>query len=194
MRRKASHPAPHRFVDLCSCFLTARNGETMLLVRQRSPGVPHLPVSTARAWFRESCSENHALQPVRWLPAQPVQGAGEEAAMPGQPAPFQVFPDVPWQFTLENCQFATGVTASSCNKFESSHVFADPLWGRMLRTATKKHFNLVQKLWTKIVPCGSLRKSKNETTFARRNPSDSIANTIDQISRCWHLIAVLPHL
>jgi hypothetical protein len=38
----------------------------------------------------------------------------------------------------------------------------NPLCGRLLRAATKKHFALVQKLWTIRLPCGRLRKTENE--------------------------------
>jgi hypothetical protein len=89
--------------------------------------------------------------------------------MPGQPARAHA---------LSECPLATHPRElpvcrrrhrkSSFNKTESSHVFADSLWGRMLRTATKKHFALVQKLWRMRVPCGRLRKSENEIALVSR--------------------------
>jgi hypothetical protein len=39
----------------------------------------------------------------------------------------------------------------------------NPLSGRMLRPATEKHSPLVQKLWTMSLPCGSLRKTAQES-------------------------------
>jgi hypothetical protein len=38
----------------------------------------------------------------------------------------------------------------------------NPLSDRMLRPATEKPSALVQKLWTIGLPCGTLRKTKNE--------------------------------
>jgi hypothetical protein len=39
----------------------------------------------------------------------------------------------------------------------------NPLSGRMLRPATGKRFPVVQKLWTISLPCGSLRKTAQES-------------------------------
>ena len=108
-------------------------------------------------------------QPLRWPPAQPVQRAGEEAAMPGQPARARArFRMSPGNSPSRIASLPPASPQSSFNKTESSHVFADSLWGRMLRTATKKHFALVQKLWRMRVPCGRLRKNENEIVLVSR--------------------------
>jgi len=95
------------FVDLSSCLLAARNSEPMLLVRQRPPGVPHLPVSTAERDSENHCSAASAMAtgPTR----SKSGGGGRNARATGTRS--RAFPNVPWQLTLENCQFATGVTA-----------------------------------------------------------------------------------
>jgi len=83
--------------------------------------------------------------------------------MPGQPVRAHALPNFPWQFTLENCQSATGVTAIIVRQALRIATYSlNPLWGRMLRPATRKHFALVQKLWTVKLPCGRLRKTKHE--------------------------------
>ncbi len=146
------------FVDLSSCLLAARNSEPTLLVRQRPPGCYIYQYQLQNVIQRIT-----APQPLRWPPAQPVQRAGEEAAMPGQPARARArFRMSPGNSPSRIASLPPVSPQSSFNKTESSHVFADPLWGRMLRTATKKHFALVQKLWRMRVPCGRLRKSENE--------------------------------
>jgi hypothetical protein len=69
-------------VDLSSCFHAARDSETTVLVRQRSQ---ECHFYQCRLQSRDSRRIKSA-QPLRWPAAQPVQRAGEEAAMPGQPA------------------------------------------------------------------------------------------------------------
>jgi len=102
--------------------------------------------------------------------------------MPGQPARARArFPNFPWQFTLENCQSATGVTAIiHWQALRIATYSLNPLWYGMLRVATEKHFLLVQKLWTIVLPCGSLRKTKSEFAldatprYGRFNNANSI--------------------
>jgi hypothetical protein len=68
-------PEPHRLVDLNSCLPAARSSESTALVRQRSRGVPLLPVLAAEHdsenWIRRIAF----LQPLRWPAAQPAQRA-----------------------------------------------------------------------------------------------------------------------
>ena len=84
--------------------------------------------------------------------------------MPGQPARVRArFPNFPWQFTLENCQSATGVTAIiHWQALRIATYSLNPLCSGMLRRATEKHFPLVRNLWTTRFPCGKLRKSAEE--------------------------------
>ena len=59
----------------------------------------------------------------------------------------RAFPNFPWQFTLENCQSATGVTANHRSTNLKALTYSlHPLCGKMLRAATLKRFSLVQKL------------------------------------------------
>jgi hypothetical protein len=61
---------------------------------------------------------------------------------------------------------------ASCHRLRRNHLSAslrvltcsmNPLSASWLRAATKKHFALVQKLWTIGLPCGSLRKTAEES-------------------------------
>jgi hypothetical protein len=85
--------------------------------------------------------------------------------MPGQPVRAHArFPIFPRQFTLENCQSATGFTAFIIRQAARITTYSlNPLWSRMLRPATEKHFALVNKLWTMRLACGSLRKSPHQS-------------------------------
>jgi hypothetical protein len=146
------------------------------------------PLGTARRRYRSNSAHQEchfyqyqlqnvirritAPQPLRWPPAQPVQRAGEEAAMPGQPARARArFRMSPGNSPSRIASLPPASPQSSFNKTESSHVVADSAWGRMPRTATKKHFALVQKLWRMRVPCGRLRKSENQIALRESNPS-----------------------
>jgi hypothetical protein len=79
--------------------------------------------------------------------------------MPGQPARSRVS-DFPRQFTLENHRSAAGFTACIVRLSSEDPTFSvHPLCRTLLRPATQKDFHVVQKLWTLILPCGTLRKS-----------------------------------
>jgi hypothetical protein len=83
--------------------------------------------------------------------------------MPGQPACAYALPIFPRQFTLENCQSATGVTAIiHWQALRIATYSLNPLSGRMFRPAIEKRLSLVKKLWTIGLPCGRLRKSANK--------------------------------
>jgi hypothetical protein len=104
------------------------------------------------------------LRPLRWpavLPA-PRSKVGEEAATPGQPVALaRVFWNVPRQFTLENRRLPLALP-QSFGKLRNSHVSLNPLSARLFGLATQKSSAVVQNLWRMRLPCGRLRKTKNE--------------------------------
>jgi hypothetical protein len=166
MRRRASHPAPHRSWISQLAFP---------------------PLGAARRWYwsdsaHKEChfyqyglqkrdSENHfsaipaaASCPVR---SRTDCGGGRNARATGTHS--RAFPNFPWQFTLENCQSATGVTAIiHWQAVRIATYSLNPLWYGMLRAATEKPFPLVQKLWRIVLPCGSLRKTAEEIAVEER--------------------------
>ncbi len=120
-------------------------------------------------WLQTRDSVNHfpATPAVASCPAHSRAGCGGGRNARATGTHSRAFPNFPWQFTLENCQSATGVTAIiSWQALRFATYSVNPLWYGMFRAATEKHFPLVQKLWTTILPCGKLRKTKNETPRA----------------------------
>ncbi|MGA7217536.1 MAG: hypothetical protein WBX38_04445 [Candidatus Sulfotelmatobacter sp.] len=108
MRRRASHPTPHRSCDLSFCL-------------------PPLEAAGRRHWTESAHEERHFSQYIReaaihgTAAAQlcdgqrpiPLKERKEEAAMPWATGTrSRAFPNFPRQFTLENCQSATSVTAN----------------------------------------------------------------------------------
>ncbi len=80
--------------------------------------------------------------------------------MPGQPVALaRVVWNVPRRFTLENRRLPLALP-QSFGKLRKSHVSLNPLSASLLRLATEKTCVLVQKLWTKLLPCGIRRKTK----------------------------------
>src|SRR5271170_3461370 len=106
-----------------------------------------------------------SLQPLRWPGAQPAQGADcREAAMPGQPVRARARFQFPPAIHPRELPAATGVTAIVVRQAARDSTYSlNPLSARMFRTATEKPLALVQKLWTTRLPCGSLRKSADES-------------------------------
>src|ERR1700733_11555934 len=135
------------FVDLPACLLTARSSETTLLVRQRSRGVPHLPVLVGSVDSRNRPCATSAV--VSQQPNPFTEREVEEAAMPGQPARARArfrmslairpreLPVCHWRHRNHRSTSLRVLTYS-----------LNTLWGRKRRAATEKHFPLVQKLWT----------------------------------------------
>ena len=112
MRRKASHLAPHRFVDLSSCLPAARSSGTTVLVRQRSRRVPHLPVLAAEHDSENMIRRIVFLHPsVSQRPSLLKEQAVEEAAMPGQPVRARARFQFPPAIHPRELPAATGVTA-----------------------------------------------------------------------------------
>ena len=160
MRPGPATPAAS-FVDLSSCLPAARSNETTVPVRQRSPGVPLLPV---RAQTRDS--ENHFSATSAVVASGPTRsGSGKwrRPQCPGNRHALARVSEFPLAIHPRELPAATSVTAIiiwQALRFATFPLI--PLWARMLRPATEKPFPLVQKLWTGRLPCGSLRKSAQE--------------------------------
>ncbi len=166
MRPGPATPAAS-LVDLSPCLPAARSSEPTVLVRQRSPKrrVPHLPVLAAEHNSVNMIRRIASLQPLRWPAAQPAQGAdcrgGRNArATDSRSRAFPISPsNSPSRIASCHRRHRNHHPAS----FEISTFALHSLSVRMLRPATEKHFPLVQKLWTIGLPCGSLRKSAQES-------------------------------
>lgn len=88
--------------------------------------------------------------------------------MPGQPSPrLCAFPECPQRFTLENRRLPLALP-QSFSRLRMLTFSLNPLSGRLLRTAIQKLYWLVQKLWTMRLPCGRVRKTKNEIIAVSR--------------------------
>ncbi len=173
MRPRASHPEPHRFVDLSSCLPAARSGESTVLVRQRSRRVPHLPVLAAERDPENMILRITSLQPLRRPAAQPAPRAdcrgGRNARATGTHS--RAFPISPGNSPSRIASCHRRHRNHHPASFENSTFSLNPLSARMLRPATEKHFPLVQKLWTMWLPCGSLRKSASHLIQSDENSS-----------------------
>ena len=92
-------------------------------------------------------------------PAQRAgSGGGRNARATGTHS--RASPIFPRRFTLENRRSAAGFTAIVVRQALKGPTYSvNPLCGRLLPVATRKHFLLVQKLWRMRLPCGRLRKS-----------------------------------
>ena len=124
-------------------------------------------------WLQKRDSENHfsATPAAAGCPARSRAdcGGGRNARATGTRS--RAFPNFPWQFTLENCQSATGVTAIiHWQDLRIATYSLNPLWSGMLRAATEKHFPLVRNLWTTRFPCGKLRKTVEEIARMKLTP------------------------
>jgi hypothetical protein len=154
-------PGPHRSWISLVCLPIARSGETTVLVRQRSLGVPLLPVLAAKLRFRESLSATHA---VASGPTRSKSGKWRRPQCPGNQHALTRISDFPWQFTLENRQLPPASPQSIVWQALRVPTFSvNPLWGRMLQAAIEKHYAYVNKLWTMRLPCGRLRKIWQES-------------------------------
>jgi hypothetical protein len=150
------------FVGLWSCLAAARSGKTTVLVADSA----HRECHGYQYWLQKRDSKNHfSASPAashRPQPAQADWAGGRNARATGTHS--RAFPNSRWQFTLENCQSATGVTAIiSWQALRLTTYSLHPLCSGMFEAATEKQFPLVQKLWTTKLPCGGLRKTAEES-------------------------------
>jgi hypothetical protein len=127
------------FVDLPACLLTARSSETTLLVRQRSRGVPHLPVLVAERRFKELtlrnlCGSQPAAQPVH----RAGSGGGRNARATGTRS--RALPNVPGNSPSRIASLPLASPQSSFDKLESSHVFAGITLGQKTKSRNGKTF------------------------------------------------------
>jgi hypothetical protein len=100
--------------------------------------------------------------------------------MPGQPVRARARFQFPPAIHPRELPAATGVTAIIVRQALRFTTFSlKPLSGRTLRSATEKHFPLVQKLWTTGLPCGSLRKTAQESRHHKCRPR--LFNNLDAV-------------
>ena len=85
----------------------------------------------------------------------------EEAAMPGQPSRTRARFRFPPAIHPRESPAAASVTARHLSASLRDLTYAlNPLWDRLFRAATEKHFPLVKNLWTIGLSCGGLRKTR----------------------------------
>ena len=144
-------------------FPSLRAAGTTVPVRQRSHSqrAPHLP-----ALLQHCDSENRcpATSVVASSPTQLKERGVEEAAMPGQPARAHArfrFPTGNSRSRIAGLPLASPQSSFGAS-LEVPTYSVETLCGRSFRVAIEKHSPVVQKLWTQILPCGSLRKSVEE--------------------------------
>jgi hypothetical protein len=157
------------FVDLNSCLPAARSGETTVLVRQRSPGVPHLPVLAAELRFRKSLLCNPCDREWPSLLNERTVEEGRKARATGTRS--RAFPISPGNSPSRIASCHRRHRNHHPASFENSTFSLNPLWAGLLRPATEKHFALVQKLWTLRLPCGCLRKTLPHSIHSDENSS-----------------------
>ena len=125
-----------------------------------------------------------SLQPLRWPAAQPAQragrGGGRNARATGPRS--RAFPISPGNSPSRIASLPPASPQIIVRQALRVTTFSlNPLWGRMLRAATEKHFPLVRKLWTTRLPCGKLRKSAEE--IAREQPGKVQGFTLDAVRK-----------
>jgi hypothetical protein len=152
MRRRASHPAPHRsWISQSPAFPPLGRRETTVLVRQRSQkGTSATFTSTGRR-AREYDSQNRFSQPLRWPAAQPAQragsGGGRNARATGSRS--RAFPISPGNSPSRIASCHRRHRNHRSASFEVSNVFAEPTLIHNVATRNTKNISsLVQKLWT----------------------------------------------
>jgi hypothetical protein len=158
-------PEPHRFVDLSTHLPAARSGETMALVRQRSQGVPHLPVRTAEARFRESLLCNpcgsQLPSPLKSRLWRRPQCPGNRHAL----ARVSEFPLAihPRELPVCHRRHRNHPLAS----IENCHVFAEPTLSPNVAAGNRKTFPPCAEpvddetsLWKAEEKCGGNRETK----------------------------------
>jgi len=96
-----------------------------------------------------SCSEE---QQARW---------GRRPQRPGNQSRLRAFLEYPPAIHPRESP-APLALPQSFGKLRNSHVSLNPLSARLLRPATQKTCAVVQNLWRMRLPCGRLRKTKNE--------------------------------
>ena len=141
MPQKQMRPGPATraasFVDLSSCLPAARSNGTTVPVRQRSQGVPLLPVRAAK---RDS--ENHCSATLRRPAAQPAPGAGcrggRNARATGTRS--RAFPISPGNSPsrIAGCHRRHRNRHSA--SFKNCHVFAEPTLRQNVATRNRKTF------------------------------------------------------
>jgi hypothetical protein len=175
MRRRASHPAPHRSWISRPAFppLGAASRRYWSDSARQKGRVPLLPVLAAEHDSVNMIRRIASLQPLRWPAAQPAQGAdcrgGRNARATGSRS--RAFPISPSNSPSRIASCHRRHRNHHPASFENSTFALHPLSFTTSRPATEKHFFLVQKLWTIGLPCGSLRKTLPHSIQSDENSS-----------------------
>ncbi len=158
MRLQASHPEPHRFVELSTCLPAARErradgtGPTALT----EVGATFTSTNCGAAILRITFSATAAMGQ---RPTRSRSGKWRRPQCPGNRFALARVSECPWQFTLGNCQLPPASPQIVVRQALRDPTFSlNPLCGRMSRPAIENFRWLVQKLWTIVLPCGNLRK------------------------------------
>ena len=153
-------PVPHRSWISLVCLPAAMGSRTTVLVRQRSLGVPLLPVLAAQPRFRESLSRSSCgSQQPNPLQEQAVR----RPQCPVNQHALARVSDFPLAIHPRESPAATSVTAIIVRQALRVPTFSlNPLWARTLQPATENPCPRVNKLWTMRLPCGSLRKMREK--------------------------------
>ncbi len=161
MRRRASHPAPHRSWISRPAFPPLGAASRRYWSDSARDEPPHLPALAAEHDSENMIRRIASLQPLRWPAAQPAQGAdrrgGRNARATGMRS--RAFPISPSNSPSRIASCHRRHRNHHPASFEISTFALHSLSVRMFGPATEKHFPLVQKLWTIGLPCGRLRKT-----------------------------------
>lgn len=155
MRPRPATGAACFVIALVSASSLPEAARRWLPVRQRSRGVPLLPVPAAAHG-----SESHAPQPPQRT-SRPTRSKSAKWRRPQCPGKRQALAryQVPsGNSRFENCQLPPASPQSSFDRLQRSHVWLNTLSGRISHGAIKIPPGGVQKLWRMSVPCGRLRK------------------------------------
>ena len=167
-------PASHRrrIVSWISilAFPPLRSGGTTVLVRQRSRGVPLLPVLDAEHDSENMIRRIASLQPcVGQRPSLLKEQAVEEAAMPGQPVRARARFQFPPAIHPRELPAATGVTAIIIRQALRFPRFAAPTLGQNVTTRNRKTFPPCAEtvddrtsLWKPEENCGEIAEKPRE--------------------------------
>ena len=148
-------------VDPLSCHPAARSCGSTVPVRQRSRRSATFTSTVCNRAVRRIAR----LQFLRRPAAQPAQGAGlgggRNARATGMRS--RAFPISPGNSPSRIASCHRRHRKHRSARFEIATYSLNPLWGKLLRGATKKEFTLVRKLWTGRVRCGRLRKREGKS-------------------------------
>ena len=152
-------------VDLLTRLVRHSRGGMMLLARQRSRG--------SAAFAKAGCTRDLAItKHNRCGGQQPIptherdRGGGRNARATSSRS--HAFPICPPAIHPRESPAAAGPAAITRQAQKTLTFSLHPLSIRTPRPAIKKQPPLVQKLWTKSLPCGNPRKTENDSRSRQR--------------------------